>query len=175
MNAVLTTEFVPYEQALALKELGFDEVCFGRFSNEGDLLIAHTEKYIISNGVNRSEFFTQAPLYQQCFRWFREKHDLHVHIRKEDYVYKNIHNNYFHFDISKGEQTDITKQEDLYSDLMDECEQNIPGNYLDNEKFNILIFEKGFAFKTYEKAELECLKKLIEIVKYEQYTTNTSL
>ena len=71
----------------------------------------------------------------------------------------------FHFDISKGEQNDITKQEDLHSNIMDECEQDIPGNYLDNEKLNILIFEKGFAFKTYEEVEIECLKKLIEIVK----------
>jgi hypothetical protein len=48
---------------------------------------------------------------------------------------------------------------------MDECEQDIPGNHLDNEKLNILIFERGFAFKTYEEAELACLKKLIELVK----------
>jgi len=155
-------EFIPYEQALALKELGFDEKCFMTYyqpDNDKLQLVEFDEDETIGG------YYTKAPLYQQAFRWFREKHDLHVHIRKENYVYKNIHNNYFHFDISKGEQTDITKQEDLYGDLMDECEQNIPGNYLDNEKFNILIFEKGFAFKTYEEAELECLIKLIEIVK----------
>lgn len=100
-----------------------------------------------------------------ALRWFREKYDLHVQIRKENYVYQKVHCNYFHFDISKGEQNDITKQEDLHSNIMDECEQDIPGNYLDNEKLNILIFEKGFAFKTYEEVEIECIKKLIEIVK----------
>ena len=69
-------DFVPYQEALELKQLGFDEPCFARFNNDGDLLIAHTEKYIIDNGVDRSEFFTLAPLFQQAFRWFREKHNL---------------------------------------------------------------------------------------------------
>jgi hypothetical protein len=68
-------DFVGYEEALGLKEIGFDEPCFGRYNNNDDyLLIAHTEKYIISNGVDRSEFFTLAPLYSQAFRWFREKY-----------------------------------------------------------------------------------------------------
>jgi hypothetical protein len=49
---------------------------------------------------------------------------------------------------------------------MDECSQDIPGNYLNDEKFSNLIFEKGFAFKSYEETELACLIKLIEIVKY---------
>ena len=31
-----------------------------------------------------------------------------------------------------------------------------------------LIFEKGFAFKTYEEAELACIKELIKIVKNKQ-------
>jgi len=72
----MTKEFVPYELALKLKQLGFDEPCFGRFNNDGYLLIAHTEKYIISNGVDRSEFFTLAPTFSQAFRWFREKHGM---------------------------------------------------------------------------------------------------
>lgn len=72
----MQNEFLPYNRALKLKELGFDEPCFARFNNDGDLLIAHTEKYIIDNGVDRSEFFTLAPLFQQAFRWFREEHGL---------------------------------------------------------------------------------------------------
>ena len=72
----MTKEFVPYELALKLKQLGFDEPCFGRFNNDGYLLITHTEKYIISNGVDRSEFFTLAPTFSQAFRWFREKHGM---------------------------------------------------------------------------------------------------
>jgi hypothetical protein len=29
----MNKEFVPYEQALALKELGFNEPCFGNYNN----------------------------------------------------------------------------------------------------------------------------------------------
>ena len=70
--------FITYPQALALKELGFDEPCFGRFMKESnDLLIAHTEKYFMS-GIDRKEFFTLAPLKSQVFKWFRDEHKLWV-------------------------------------------------------------------------------------------------
>jgi hypothetical protein len=56
-------EFVSYTQALALKELGFDEECFGYYDEGGNL---YTEMVEV----------LKAPLYQQAFRWFREKHGL---------------------------------------------------------------------------------------------------
>ena len=31
----MNKEFIPYEQALELKELGFDEECFGWYSKDG--------------------------------------------------------------------------------------------------------------------------------------------
>ena len=65
-------DFVPYEQALALKELGFDEPCFGYYvlENNGD--------YKLYDKCEVKNYFTyiEAPLYQQAFRWFREEHDL---------------------------------------------------------------------------------------------------
>ena len=70
----MNKEFIPYEQALALKELGFDEPCFGRFNPDNDLVISHTETY---NTDFRKTLFTQAPTFQQAFRWFRDKHNLH--------------------------------------------------------------------------------------------------
>ena len=51
-------EFVPYEQVLALKELGFDEPCMS------------------SRDMNNGKGLIQLPLYQQAFRWFREKYSL---------------------------------------------------------------------------------------------------
>lgn len=59
----MNKEFVGYTQALALKELGFDEPCFGYYDEGGNL---YTEMVEV----------LKAPLYQQAFRWFREKHDL---------------------------------------------------------------------------------------------------
>ena len=32
----MKNEFIPYEQALALKELGFDELCFGGYYSNQD-------------------------------------------------------------------------------------------------------------------------------------------
>ena len=66
----MNKEFIPYEQALALKELGFDEPCLGAFHTASNRLITEFEV------VNTPEHCVgiSAPLYQQAFRWFREKH-----------------------------------------------------------------------------------------------------
>lgn len=56
-------EFIPYEQALELKELGFDIPSVSGYS------------YPDSNNL-----LTQAILYQQAFRWFRKNHGLYSSI-----------------------------------------------------------------------------------------------
>ena len=67
----MKNEFIPYEQALALKELGFDEPCFGYYEN-GEFVFWY-------DSTQEQEFLLNcsAPLYQQAFRWFREKYELH--------------------------------------------------------------------------------------------------
>lgn len=62
-------EFIPYEQAVALKELGFDEKTFYYYVPNGDL---QSMDYI----EQQRWTFTPAPLYQQAFRWFREKYNI---------------------------------------------------------------------------------------------------
>ena len=77
----MNKEFIPYEQALALKELGFDEPCFGYYDNkelsiywaEGDEII---NLPITQNGNSLCDYECLAPLYQQAFRWFRDKYHL---------------------------------------------------------------------------------------------------
>jgi hypothetical protein len=64
-------EFIPYTLALALKELGFDEKCFGWYNWTGKDLSLTNNSYVDINP-------TPAPLYQQAFRWFREKYGLFV-------------------------------------------------------------------------------------------------
>jgi hypothetical protein len=68
----MNKEFVTYEQALSLKELGFDEPCFGYYNIDPQL------KNPAFNMVKPFEHIwcLPAPLYQQAFRWFREKHSL---------------------------------------------------------------------------------------------------
>ena len=58
----MNKEFIPYEQALELKDLGFDEECM--FSYKQTLL----------------QVEVPAPLYQQAFRWFRDVYGLYSFI-----------------------------------------------------------------------------------------------
>jgi hypothetical protein len=116
-------EFIPYEQALALKELGFDEPCFGYYVGK-DREVYMSNETLSAPFCFRLESKTTfvAPLYQQAFRWFRNKHK---HLK---------------FFIKEG------FREGLYEYEMKD-----------------VLGVSGF--KTYEEAELECLKKLIEIIK----------
>jgi hypothetical protein len=75
----MTAEFIPYEQALELKELGFNEHCLAFYSGDGDSKIYYNSlrngsgDYVPYKASERHKWFG-APLYQQAFRWFREKH-----------------------------------------------------------------------------------------------------
>jgi hypothetical protein len=122
----MENEFVPYEQALALKELGFNEPCLAQYRKydvgEATLDIGFSKNEIISKFDNLV-LFCSTPLYQQAFRWFREKYKL------DNFVKPN-----WHFVVING-----------YVFVINE--------YVSSK------------FKTPEEAELECLKKLIEICK----------
>ena len=72
-------EFIPYEQALALKELGFDEKCLAFKDFDYSLEIGDITK----NSSWSSEIIS-IPLYQQAFRWFREKYGLYHAIATYD-------------------------------------------------------------------------------------------
>ena len=65
----MNKEFVTYEQALSLKELGFDEPCFGSYDPFGSKQLSCSGIYTYGNCI-------AAPLYQQAFRFFREKYQL---------------------------------------------------------------------------------------------------
>jgi hypothetical protein len=75
----MNKEFIPYEQALELKELGFGEPCFGWFTNSY-LRIGS----VVENKHVQGEDETLAPLYQQAFRWFREKYGLYTDLFVDD-------------------------------------------------------------------------------------------
>jgi hypothetical protein len=125
-------EFIPYEQALALKELGFDEPCIAFYTQNAYGDGKKLQWFRKPNDCNSDYVFISAPLYQQAFRWFRENYELDSEIyMNHEYGVK------------------------FYTYLVLKLEKSI-------------VFHKsGYAVKqnTYEEAELECLKKLIEIVK----------
>jgi hypothetical protein len=74
-------EFIPYEQALELKELGFDEECLKYWVLVSDRYELFKDKLTNDDAP--------APLYQQAFRWFREKYDLTglIHIGTHEFSF----------------------------------------------------------------------------------------
>jgi len=126
-------EFIKYEQALELKELGFDEP-FNPFDTfyyrNGDLCEANKDAVEYFNSFN--DEVVLAPLYQQAFRWFRKNHGLYSSILpKKSYPDNYVSGVEWYVTICGGDGVEIGPD----------------GTY------------------TYEEAELECLNKLIEIVK----------
>jgi hypothetical protein len=130
-------DFIPYEQALELKELGFDEPCLFAFDNcstpmRCSDLRTSEQKF---NGVNyNSSSYTSQPTFSQAFRFFRDK-------------YKIISTIHFYCDGDKWEDV-------VYEVRISEFEHfKTHDSFVQSE------------FKTYEEAELACIIKLIEIVK----------
>jgi hypothetical protein len=131
-------EFIPYEQALALKELGFDEPCCARYYYEvkDNKLMFFQPNYakdfnfttinLTGQKNNDKPLFVSVPTFSQAFRWFREKYKIFP------YTYTG-NGNLFHYCMFIKDRDNQYHSNQLY---------------LSNEE-----------------AELECLKKLIEIVK----------
>jgi len=72
-------EFVNYEIALALKELGFDEPCFTYYYNVTGKLRTNLSINIdndMNYMLNKKLGITLAPTFSQAFRFFREKYRL---------------------------------------------------------------------------------------------------
>ena len=130
-------EFITYEQALALKELGFEEPCFAYYSinnienklfydidpDDGELTALNQNQFYHNNLSEVGRI--SSPLKQQVFRWFRENHSLNHMIDM------NFRTNNYITQLWKGR----------------EC------------------FFNEHSIKTYEDAESACIDKLIEIVK----------
>ena len=150
---IMKEQFIPYEQALELKELGFDKRCFTTYtpkhlgnelSNPFNIdldefnelkssftLIKLPNKAFVKNSecVN----CVSAPLWQQAFDWFRDKYNLVSEIfHNPEYEWKNWKYRF----------------------------------YWTTERLRLSNISDGH-YETYEEARLECLKKLIEIIKHD--------
>ena len=128
----MNKEFVPYELALELKQLGFDEPCLAFYDGKNaesfyfNNIRDASGDYIPFQKHDRLEWFG-APLYQQVFRWFREKHNILGKVRN-----LNTH----------------TIKHQYYAEIV--------------EPITVSSYS---IYDSYEEAELECLRKLIEVVK----------
>lgn len=80
-------EFVPYELALKLKELGFREKCFG-YWNKGELMSFKQEPNSSFYAINiKHSVRISAPLWQQAFDWFKVNKNLYADIYRTDKVF----------------------------------------------------------------------------------------
>jgi hypothetical protein len=150
----MNKEFIPYEQALELKELGFDEGCLKKYDADGDLSIDIQNGYYVNQHLSKS---TAAPLYQQAFRWFREKLITELTINeKGDYIQGNFTLLPLIF-LNKYEIQVISASTSYYFDKVG-GRDGIPFYKEPTHRY----YDSATSF---EEAELACLKKLIEIVK----------
>ena len=81
----MNKEFVPYELAVKLKQLGFDEPCIA------------THGYL-NLYINTDDGHLKAPLFQQAFIWFRGMGFL-IHFSSHDH---NIHDFYIKWSPEKS-------------------------------------------------------------------------
>lgn len=130
----LQKEIIPHPEAFELKQLGFDEPCFGRFDGRGKnkgkvwYEMPNTGQDSIPVGD------VLAPTYSQAFRFFREFREY------EDWCIESWIQPY----------------------LSDKPRQHEAFYWRRGEKVSVGIFS------TYDEAQLNLLRKLIEIVKTKQ-------
>lgn len=140
-------DFIPYQEALSLKELGFNEPCvtwyFDRRTDKinqpaDDCFVMLYAESQPGSGMSLIGYKNThkkigdtdctAPLYQQAFRWFREKHNIDCNV---NVVYKQTVKAGYYFGVCP------LKGVDYFSTT----------------------------FSTFEEAQLECLNKVIELLK----------
>ena len=144
-------DFTPHEIALSLKELGFNEPCTRGWDKNGKIWYHPDSDIVLDN-----------PTFSQCFRWFREKYNIHYAMKpilgsKNGYdSFPMLGWDYDIFITNKGTQNSyymgypVGEWFTATLDMFDE------GETLEDLNIHPL---------SYEEAELECLMKLIEIVK----------
>lgn len=89
----MESSFIPYELAVKLKELGFNENCLGYYGCWGEPTKKYKKEYDVRlefKSGNYSFFYEEfclAPLWQQAFDWFRNEYNLYADIYRTDKVF----------------------------------------------------------------------------------------
>lgn len=128
-------QFCTYEIALALKELGFNEKCFGYYKTklcDNDTPTLNILECNYNSGkyiTLPEEFHTDAPLWQQALDWFREKHKIDIDILTD-----------------RTSTPKYTYEMSIYMGGMD-----------------YQVITSGDLYKTYEEARTEVILRAIEL------------
>ena len=129
-------EFVPYELAVKLKALGFNEPCLCSWNFYTNELNFNGHPSTFS-----SEDVIQLPTFSQAFRWFREKYNIQSSVK---FTHAKYSFEIYFEKLANGENPPV-----MVWHLID--------SWLG---LNLDLFE------TYEEAELACLDKLLEIFEF---------
>jgi hypothetical protein len=146
----MKNEFLPYDRALKLKQLGFEDECMAYYEisvteveheedgtsgpfgwKQGE--VSFEKRFFVNNlkGIDHTNdnwVCAAAPLFQQAFRWFREEYNQHSFI-------------------------ELVFEDEIRFDYV---------LYVNEDKADCIDYGDG-PFETYEDAELALLDKLIEI------------
>ncbi len=138
-------EFVPYELALRMKQLGFNEYCLAYYTHN-EKLCKYGSSYNdvdfhLCTHVDIYNAYSLAPTWKLAFKWFRDN-------------YKAFHEVF----IDCLPKVDIPIEEDLMF--------SFTIHLVIEDK---LICSPREVYKTYEEAELACLEKLLEIVENKEH------
>ena len=137
--------FVNYNQALALKELGFDEPCIARYIIPGDLVFkgCYEDSNIIHLELTQNdicEAHVLAPLKSQVFKWFRDEYKWYAEINLDSY-------------------------KEPYSLKVTIKKMDVTNTYVEKEFYPYANGIGAIDNDKYEEAESECIDRLISIIK----------
>ena len=142
----MENQFVTKYQSICLKDLGFEEPCLGYWRNENlpkpITICKYTTKEDMEYEVNNQDehhnfknIIALAPLFQQVFDWFREKHNLNGVV----HYYNNLKKwgfSVYSLEMNGKEYIEFTKKED-----------------------------RSIKFDSFHDARLECVNELIRRIK----------
>jgi hypothetical protein len=149
-------EFIPYNLALEIKQLGFDEPCqLGWYLPHSEIAIKagvepHTWQLIPTHPLLNQ---IAAPTFSQCFRFFRGKYNLVHEISWSKYK-GGVSFDYDIFSLVLPTDDELGDENDIYIERPMETYDSLAGKTF-----------RDMEFDSFEGAELAAIVKLIEIVK----------
>ena len=156
-------QFVTYEIALKLKELGFDEPCLASYYTDDERNYVKDGTYDCRQKISSSidfdpfkeefdnfyinsneTYYVSAPLWQQVIDWLRDEHDIVIEITRQKY-FDTYANSYAYEVVCK-----VYKNKDLEGSVV----------IRDNKNNHI--------FYSYEEAREQAILKAIELCQKEK-------
>lgn len=124
----MKNEFVPYDIALAMKELDFNEKTICYYTEDKKLwqmgipFIPGNEPIygLFSPNIGANVKFVAAPLYQQAFRGFREKYNIDARFHTYTHHKEGVRTDWM-WDYIDGKKTSFDGHEKSDKEAQDAC------------------------------------------------------